>query len=224
MRAPQKSGPVIPQRLKWHGKLAALAIYLGIRALSSTWRVRFSDEAGERKGPFIYALWHNGLALCMTAYHGYAKRKWPPAGLAALISASKDGALLARVLKYFEVTPVRGSSSRRGRQALLELTRQIESGTSVAITPDGPKGPKYRVQEGIVALAQVTGAPIMPCTIEVSSKWTLGSWDGFQIPKPFARCEIRFGAPLEVARNADPATREAVRADLERRMMETTAD
>ena len=224
MRPAQKSGVVVPQRLKWHGELAALAVFTLIKALSLTWRVKLVNEPEPATAPVIFSIWHNRLALCMKAYYRFGKPRWPAPGLAALISASKDGALLARVLKYFRVAPVRGSSSRRGRQALLEMTTFIEDGYNAAITPAGPKGPKYKVQEGIIALAQVTGATIIPVSARVSRKWTLRSWDAFQIPKPFALCEMHLHKPLRVPREATDDEREALRVELERRMIEITFD
>lgn len=224
MSGPAKSGVVVPAKLKWHGRLAAWAIYSAITLFSKTWRVRFIDDMGDAKPPIIFALWHNRLALCMEAYHGCTRKKWPQAGLAAMISASKDGSLLAGTLEYFEVTPVRGSSSRRGRQALLEMTRQLNAGLTAAITPDGPKGPRYKAQGGIIALAQVSGAPIVPVTMRTNRVWKLKSWDAFQIPKPFAKCEIHFQKPMTVAREAGEAEREALRAELERRLMADTFD
>jgi lysophospholipid acyltransferase (LPLAT)-like uncharacterized protein len=223
-RPAQKSGVVVPQRLKWHGELAAVAIFALIKTLSLTWRARLVSQLPDVKGPVIFSIWHNRLALCMKAYYGFGAAQWPAPGLAALISASKDGALLARTLKYFHVSPVRGSSSRRGRQALLELTTHIENGFNVAITPDGPKGPKYKAQEGIIALSQITGATILPVSFKVSAKWALRSWDAFQIPKPFAACEIFVNKPIHVPREASDEQREALRAELERRMLEITFD
>ena len=224
MRPAQKSGVVVPHRLKWHGHLAALAIFVVLKALSITWRLRLVNDVEAVRGPVIFCIWHNRLALCMRAYYDFGTSRWPAPGLAALISASKDGALLSRVLRYFNVAPVRGSSSRRGRQALLELTTHIEEGYNAAITPDGPKGPKYKVQEGIIALAQLTGATIIPVSAKVSSKWMLKSWDAFQIPKPFAACEIRLNTPMRVPREATDEERENLRAELERRMVEITTD
>jgi lysophospholipid acyltransferase (LPLAT)-like uncharacterized protein len=221
---PAKSGVVVPAKLKWHGRLAAWAIYSAITLFSKTWRVRFVDDTGDAKAPLIFALWHNRLALCMTAYRDFARVKWPEAGLAAMISASKDGSLLAGTLKFFDVTPVRGSSSRRGRQALLEMTRQLNAGLNAAITPDGPKGPRYKAQGGIVALAQVSGAPIVPVTMRTDRVWKLKSWDAFQIPMPFAKCEIHFQKPMPVRREASEAEREELRAELERRLMAATFD
>lgn len=224
MSGPAKSGVVVPAKLKWHGRLAAWAIYSAITLFSRTWRVRFIDETEDVKAPVIFALWHNRLAMCMTAYHGFAKVKWPAAGLAAMISASKDGSLLAGTLEKFDVTPVRGSSSRRGRQALLEMTRQLNAGLNAAITPDGPKGPRYKAQSGIIALAQVSGAPIVPVTMRTDRVWKLKSWDQFQIPKPFAKCEMHFLKPMKVAREASEAEREELRAELEARLMAATFD
>lgn len=215
---------MVPNRLKWHGEIAAFAICGLIKTLSLTWRTKLLNEVEGVRAPVIFSIWHNRLALCMKAYYGFGTSRWPAPGLAALISASKDGALLARALEYFRVSPVRGSSSRRGRQALLELTTLMEEGYNVAITPDGPRGPKYKAQEGIIALAQVTGATIIPVSAKVNRKWALRSWDAFQIPKPFAKCEIHLNKPIQVPREASDEEREALRAELERRMMEITFD
>jgi lysophospholipid acyltransferase (LPLAT)-like uncharacterized protein len=224
VRPAQKSGVIIPHRLKWHGHFAAFTIFILLKLLAASWRTRLVTDVEGLRGPVIFCVWHNRLALCMKAYYGFGTSRWPAPGLAALVSASKDGALLSRVLKYFKVSPVRGSSSRRGRQALLELTKHIQDGYNAAITPDGPKGPKYKVQEGVLALAQITGATIIPVSAKVNRKWTLKSWDAFQIPKPFAACEIHLNKPIRVPREASDEEREALRVELERRMMEITFD
>src|SRR5262249_50494729 len=132
--------------------------------------------------PAIYCIWHNRLALCMQAYFGYIKPRNKSAGLAVMVSASKDGGFLAGILECFGIQPVRGSSSRRGHQALRELTTWARRNHDLAITPDGPRGPCYVVQEGIIALAQVTELPVVPVTFNLRWKMTLKSWDRFQIP------------------------------------------
>ncbi len=217
-----KAGPVVPARLAWHGQLAAWSLCRTTQLLSRTWRCRWHDESGAfngvKQGPLIFALWHNRLAASMVIYHRFVKHRRPAPGLAALISASKDGALLARTLQYYEVQPVRGSSSRRGRQALLELTSWIERGYHVAITPDGPRGPRYAAQEGVIALAQLTGVPIIPVTSHSHPKAVLRSWDQFEIPLPFARCDICFGEPLLVPRDASTDLRQALRKTLGERI------
>jgi lysophospholipid acyltransferase (LPLAT)-like uncharacterized protein len=166
-------------------------------------------------GPVIFCVWHNRLALSMVAYFKHAQFIWRAPGLVAMISASRDGGLLAAVLEKFGVQPVRGSTSRRGRQALLESTTWLEKGYNVAITPDGPRGPRYRAQSGVVFLAQITGAKIVPVQVDVRGKIQLRSWDRFQVPLPFARCRIHFGTPMSIARDASEEERMKFRARLE---------
>jgi lysophospholipid acyltransferase (LPLAT)-like uncharacterized protein len=225
-RNPLKRNPMI-RHISFSRKLAAYLIYILVKSLSSTIRSRLIDPSGFFKGevesPIIFALWHNRLALSMTIFHRYVRSKNLPR-LAALVSASRDGGVLARVLQNFEVQPVRGSSSRRGAQALLELTSWIEKGYHAAITPDGPRGPCYSVQEGIIALAQISGAPIIATSLYLPWKIQLKSWDRFQIPLPFTRCEIRFSDPLYVPRNATPTEREQLRRELEKRLLDITMD
>ena len=121
-------------------------------------------------GPAIYCIWHNRLALCMPAYFDYVRKRNQTPGMAAMVSASRDGGFLTGILECFNVQPVRGSSSRRGPQALLELTTWAERGYDLAITPDGPRGPRYVVQDGVMSLAQLTGLPIVPVSYHVNWK------------------------------------------------------
>jgi len=224
----RKSGVVVPHSPAWHQRLAAWLIFLVERLLVSTLRLKWDDRAGVAagtlSGPMIYCLWHNRLALCMGVWCNYVRQHRPKNGLAALISASKDGALLACILERFGVQPVRGSSSRRGPQALLELTSWLERGYNLAITPDGPRGPRYVVQPGVIALGQVTGAPVIPVSYHASRKIKLRSWDQFQIPLPFSRCEITVGRPIHFPRNASDEEREALRKQLEDELRAITRD
>lgn len=226
--APRRSGIVVPNAPRWYQRLAALGLFIIECLVTFSLRVRWNDRSGLAQGavagPVIFCLWHNRLALCMLIWRRYARRHHPQGGLAALISASKDGALLAATLEQFGVQPVRGSSSRRGAQALLELNSALARDVNVAITPDGPRGPCYRVQSGVVALAQVSGAMVVPVSFHASRKFILRSWDRFQIPAPFARCEITFGPPLRLERDADDAQREAFRIRLETALQEITQD
>jgi lysophospholipid acyltransferase (LPLAT)-like uncharacterized protein len=142
----------------------------------------------------------------------------------ALVSASRDGGLLARVLELFGVTPVRGSSSRRGAQALREMVAWGERGHDLAITPDGPRGPRYVVQEGVISTARLTGLPIVPVCYRLKWKICMKSWDGFQFPLPFTRCEVITGPALRVPREATDAEREALRQQLETGLRAITHD
>jgi hypothetical protein len=188
-----------------------------MRLLAATLRYRVHGgcgSAGFPDEPVIFALWHNRLCLCMKVYEGFVRKHHRHDDLAALISASKDGAFLATILQNFGVQPVRGSSSRRGAQALLELTSWARRGYHLAVTPDGPRGPCYVVQDGVIALAQVTGLPIVPYSCQVGWKIRVKSWDGFQIPLPFSRCEMTFGDPIRVPRAATDADRVQLREQL----------
>lgn len=222
------SGPVIPHRTKWHGRLAARLIWLVSSSVAATLRWSWRDETklfeNGGKEPVIFCLWHNRLALSLILFRRYVQARQPQRKMAALVSASRDGGMLARVLELFDVEPVRGSSSRRGPQALRELVSAGERGRDLAITPDGPRGPCYVVQEGIISLAQLTGMAIVPASFHLSCKWRLKTWDRFQVPLPFARCEVQLGPPVRIPRDASDAERKQLRAELEARMQAITRD
>lgn len=227
-RVPRRSGVIVPHQANGWQRLFARLIWLSVCALSATVRVRITDQAGYLSGasatPVIFAVWHNRLALVLSLYARLVQRRQPGRRMAALVSASKDGALLARVLELFQVEPVRGSSSRRGPQALRELVTWGGNGCDLAITPDGPRGPRYSVQEGIVALAQLTGRPILPVAYDLNWKLQLRSWDRFQIPLPFARCHVCTGRLIHVPREASAVEREQLRRQLEDALREITRD
>lgn len=226
--AANTSGVVIPETPRWHQRFAAFVIHVGLKVISTTLRIRHEDHAGLRDGklrsPAIYCIWHNRLALSMEAYYGYIKKHNDTAGLAAMASASRDGGMLIAVLEFSGVQPVRGSTSRRGPQALRELTTWARRNYDLAITPDGPRGPRYVVQEGIIALAQLTGFPIVPVTFNLDRKISVRSWDGFQIPLPFSRCEMIFEKPMRVPRETPEGERENFRKQLEETMKDISKD
>jgi lysophospholipid acyltransferase (LPLAT)-like uncharacterized protein len=141
-----------------------------------------------------------------------------------MVSASKDGAFVTSILHRFAVQPVRGSSSRRGSQALLELVTWAERGYDLAITPDGPRGPCYQVQDGVLSLAQVTGFPVLPVSLNIRWKVRPNSWDRFQIPLPFSRCNAVLGKPVLVPREASDSEREVLRQQLENALRDITVD
>jgi lysophospholipid acyltransferase (LPLAT)-like uncharacterized protein len=227
-RRRKSSGVVVPHAPYWYQRLGAWAVFLLVRVVSATLRYRWTDTSGYFNdgpaGPAIYCVWHNRLALCLVPYYGYVKKHNRTPGMAALVSASKDGGLLAGILECFRVHPVRGSSSRRGPQALLELTSWAERGYDLAITPDGPRGPRYVVQEGVMGLAQITGLPIIPASYYLHWKVQAKSWDRFQLPLPFSRCEVALGEMVRVPREASDAEREALRQQLERTLKALSRD
>ncbi len=227
-RRQKSSGVVVPHAPYWYQRLGAWLVFAAVRTVSATLRYRWIDRSGYfdqgAPGPAIYCVWHNRLALCLVPYFGYVRKRNQTPGMAALVSASKDGGFLAATLEYFGVRPVRGSTSRRGPQALLELKSWAERGYDLAITPDGPRGPCYVVQEGVIGLAQVTGLPIIPVSYYLGWKNQAKSWDRFQIPLPFSRCEMVFGQPVRVPREPSVAEREGLRQQLERTLKEISRD
>jgi lysophospholipid acyltransferase (LPLAT)-like uncharacterized protein len=224
----RKSGVVVPHRARWHQRLLAALIYIGIRCVAGTIRFKLNDRAGlfdgAPKEKIIFAIWHNRLALAAVLYQHYVLRFAPERRMAGMVSASRDGGLLARVMEHFGIEPVRGSSSRRGPQALREMVSFAENGLDLAFTPDGPRGPGYVVQEGVISAAQLTGLPIVPVAYHLDRKIRLRSWDRFQIPLPFTRCEVIVGRVLRVPRNVSDAKREALRRQLEAEMKSITRD
>jgi hypothetical protein len=224
----KSSAVVVPHAPKWHLRAAAWVIYALIQTVSATLRYKWTDRSGffaePPPGPAIYCIWHNRLALSMITYYGYIKKHNHSSGLAVMVSASKDGAFLSAVLECFRVRPVRGSTSRRGHQALRELTTWAKREHDLALTPDGPRGPCYAVQEGVIALAQLTELPIVPVSYNLGWKLRLKSWDRFQIPLPFSRCEMIYEKPVRVARNSSETEREKYRLQLENALKGMTKD
>jgi lysophospholipid acyltransferase (LPLAT)-like uncharacterized protein len=177
-----------------------------IRLIGITVRVTIDDPHGftprhQTRGPMLFAFWHNRLFLMPYLYKKYQ----PGRQLAALISASRDGGIIAEIIDRFGLRSVRGSTSRKGTEAMLSMIRLVkEEGIDIGVTPDGPRGPRYVVQPGILQLSQATGCPIIPVAYHLQWKIELPSWDLFQVPVPFTRCEIRIGAPLHIPLQATP--------------------
>ena len=183
-----------------------------ITALMATVRftVRHEDRLRrfiDRGQPVIYALWH-GRLLPLTYYHRGR-------GIAAIISRSEDGEYIARVVEGWGYSTVRGSTSRGGSSALRGLVKAARDGRSLAITPDGPRGPRQRLQPGVITVAQLTGLPIVPLAGGCTRAWWPGSWDRFLVPKPFSRVTVLYGEPRFVPRDAGATELEAHRRTLE---------
>jgi lysophospholipid acyltransferase (LPLAT)-like uncharacterized protein len=225
---PRRSGVVVPNQANRKQRLIAALVVGTIRTIASSMRWHVHDPEGHMLGggsrPVIFAIWHNRLALSLIMYRRYVRRLQPHRRMAAMVSASRDGALLARILELFDVEPVRGSTSRRGPQALRELVAWGKRGFDLAITPDGPRGPRYVLQEGVVSLAQLTGLPVVPASYRLSWKVQAGSWDRFQIPLPGSRCDITVGRPVVVPSNATLEERTQFRDQLETALRDITED
>jgi lysophospholipid acyltransferase (LPLAT)-like uncharacterized protein len=170
-------------------KIGRLVAWL-IRLIGFTIRLEVEDRARvtdpTSKQPMIWAFWHNRMFVVPLLRLRHARHRTG----AVLTSASRDGAIVAGAMKSFGLNPVRGSSSRRGVTALLELNSTLERGEDVAVAPDGPRGPRYKVGAGAIFLARRTGAGILPIRVEYSRALKLKSWDQFMIPLPFSKARI----------------------------------
>jgi lysophospholipid acyltransferase (LPLAT)-like uncharacterized protein len=195
------------------GHLAAFAMKL--------WSLTLRYEVNGNRGvsaptiasaPVIFALWHNRIFTMPPIWRktGGKGRK-----SVVLTSASKDGTTLATAMSMFGLGAIRGSSSRRAVSALIGMKKALREGFDVCVTPDGPRGPRYTVQPGIIKIAQSTGAEIIPIHIHYSSAWRLNSWDRFVIPKPFSRVSVIFDKPHRILPQLSDDAFEAARSALE---------
>lgn len=225
---PRAARAVVPRSASFKQRALATILCAVIRVIYATERTRLVTTPAARDavagGPVIFAIWHNRFALSLELYNRFCVALRPGRRMAALVSASRDGAVAAHALKLFGVQPVRGSSSRRGPQALLEMTNWAERGYDLAITPDGPRGPRYVVQDGTISVAQVTGLPIIPTAVQIGWKREMPSWDRFHFPLPFSKVALQFADPLRVPRDATDVRRAELRRELEERLKTIAID
>jgi len=211
------------------GALAVLPVVAGavVRSLGATMRIRHVDRdgldglevAGKR---YIHAFWHSRLLFMPYSYRG--------ARIALVISQHRDGEYITRTMQRlrraggadFEVSTVRGSSTRGGAAALRGAVRKLRDGWDLGITPDGPRGPRHEVQSGVIEIARLSGVPVVPVTFAAHPGWALNSWDRFLVPRPFARGLFLYGKPMEIPRHADSDQREALRFRLEQTLTDLT--
>lgn len=205
------SEPRRERKVAWSARLGTLLL----RMLARTWRIRYvnSEMVREqrRHGPVVYALWHGQLLPLLWTHRDRQ--------VAIMISEHSDGEIITRIALALGFRAVRGSTTRGAARALLGACRELEAGYDVAVTPDGPRGPARSVAPGAVAIAQRSGAPLLPVAASATRAWRLDSWDGFMIPKPFARVTVAYSDFIRVAadapRDANPEL-ENLRAAIDR--------
>lgn len=173
-----------------------------LRALGMTWRIRTVNRESwaklrRAKRGFIFSLWHGQLLPLLWHHRGE--------GVVVLISEHKDGELVARAAAALGYGLIRGSSSRGADRALISISRELEAGREVAITPDGPRGPSQKFAPGALVAAQRSDSFIVPIGVTADRAWRLKSWDRFMIPKPFARVTIAYGDPIKVGASSPRA-------------------
>jgi lysophospholipid acyltransferase (LPLAT)-like uncharacterized protein len=183
-----------------------------IRALGASWRVRTVGEAhvteARRHSPqLIFAFWHGRLLPMAYTYRG--------SGARILASQHADGELLGQTIRWLGFGHVRGSSTRGGARAVMELVDVIRAGHDVGITVDGPRGPRHAVKPGVVQIAKLSGSAIIPVTSASRRHKTFASWDRFELPYPWTRVVVRHGPALAVPADADDDVLEGKRRELE---------
>jgi lysophospholipid acyltransferase (LPLAT)-like uncharacterized protein len=193
-------------------RAADLAFYLLINLIGLTARFEVigweNHEQIEKNGGLpIYVFWHDRIFL--TTYW------WRKRRIVVMTSRSFDGEYIARFIQRFGYGAVRGSSTRGGVGAVVEMARLMRAGCTTAFTIDGPKGPRYIAKMGAVLLAKKSGQPILPVTMALKKYWTTPSWDFFQIPKPFTRARVYVAPPIYVPPDADEKMLAAKRDELQ---------
>lgn len=205
-------GPGTEAAVPLSSRILSLLIYLYMRLVYAT--VRLVTPPPPKEFPrSVLVHWHHQLAYCICAHRGRR--------VAALVSRSSDGEFINGALRLLGYETVRGSSSKGAARALILLLRKAEEGFSLAMTPDGPKGPARKAQPGALYLAQKTGLPVLPISCATAWRIVFNSWDKFNFPLPFSRAAIVYGEPLRVEPGADL---EAAARELEIRLDRACAE
>ena len=173
-----------------------------------------SDFYSNDGKPLIYALWHGRMLLPL-----FCRKN---SGISVLVSQHRDGELVTSTIEAYGNKTVRGSTTRGGARALAELIRHVKKGTKIAITPDGPRGPRWKLQSGIIYVAAKSGAPIVPLAGSAKNAHYFKSWDSFQLPLPFSRAVYAIGEPYFVSGGTDDKNIEFHRAEVEKRLTDLT--
>ncbi len=191
-----------------------------IKLISFTYRVKVVDKEGwfeqQDAWPVVVSLWHNRILFIACLVRRSLLER-----MSVLISASRDGEYVSAFIRFFGLGVVRGSSSRGGVHALLELNHELKDGHSVILTVDGPRGPKYSVHPGAVILAQKNSLAIIPVSVNAKHYWQAKSWDNTQIPVPFSTVSLVFGSPFSIPKEMSLEDAQQLIHD---KMMEITED
>ncbi len=202
-----------PARKRLLIRAADLAFYVLISLVGRTVRFRVEGaehlEAATRGGRLpIYPTWHDGVFL---STYFFRRRR-----IVVMTSRSFDGEYIARFIQRFGYGAARGSSSRGGVGALVEMARLMRRGSPAGFMIDGPRGPRREAKMGAVLLAKKTGQPVLPFTVEAASRYAAPTWDRMQVPLPFTRAFVRIAPPIHVAPDADEQLLAAKRDELQR--------
>lgn len=177
---------IAPRLLKW------LLLLIGLSCRKRWVGLEHIETLKKKQGNWIYSLWHNNISMAALMLRNQ--------NLLSMISTSEDGSLAATVIELFGNQPIRGSSSRGSTRVLLGMIKGVKKGQVGAITPDGPKGPRYQLQSGAISISQHAKVPLVPIHFESTRQWIFDkSWDKHKLPKPFSTIVISIGKPYYVA-------------------------
>jgi lysophospholipid acyltransferase (LPLAT)-like uncharacterized protein len=202
-----------PAAVGWAGAAVVRLLARTVRVFEEWEDPQYATSNPDRPRA-IYAFWHGGI-LCAALTH-------VGSGICIPISRHRDGEYVARMAERIGARPIRGSTRRGGARALLEMVRVLDE-ADVAITPDGPRGPRQVVQPGILQLARLSQRPIIAGAFDVAGAWVAPSWDRFVVPRPFARLAFCCGAPISVPRDASDREIEDLRRRLQADLLRLTA-
>ncbi len=173
--------------------IAPYILYLIVKFIYAT-NKKVYHHPKDDKEPFILCMWHGDL-LSQIFNYGHFRKAWV---IKALISENRDGEMIAKIAKLFNCGSIRGSSSKGAAKVLINTIKELKSGIDVAITPDGPRGPRYSIADGIVAISQKSGKNIRCFNAIPSRYWQFKSWDKFVLPKPFGKIDFYISEPFSV--------------------------
>lgn len=169
-------------------------LYFLVRLIYATNKKVFHHPILKDDEAFIFVAWHGDLISCPINYF----RNRPKGIVKTMISQSKDGEIISKVYSLFGVESIRGSSSKGGTKALISTIKEIKSGNDVALTPDGPRGPRFNVADGVIAIAQKSAAKIVVLNSKPTKYWQFKSWDKFVLPKPFGKIDFYMSEPFDI--------------------------
>ena len=184
------------ENIKYNAAACLISGYLRLCGILTKYKIEDLDPSVNKTAatPLIFAFWHNRQGFLLYPYRKHKK-------MCVLVSLSKDGEYIARALPKFNMIATRGSTTRGGASAYRGLIAKAKQGYSLALTPDGPRGPIYQASQGVLALARKTGLPIIPVGVYATHKFSVNSWDKFQVILPFGKCSIVLGKPIKITQN-----------------------
>lgn len=202
-----RSSPVVRHAVVWLLSWLLRGLFVTLRP--EYVRRQVEQQMQGARTPILLAFWHGRMLYFLKLYEHLGAR------VTILVSYSRDGELVTQLLSRFGLQTTRGSTSRGGVRGLLAIVNKVRNGVHAAFTPDGPHGPRYQAQLGLVLVAKRTGAPILPMTFGAQWKRVLASWDAFLLPLPFSRIVVVYGEPIYVPADASAADLETKRREVE---------